>query len=464
MSGHALRSLDGRRALAALVALVAARALLYAAFGAGLVLDDWTSVGNREFLGIAEISNHDMLLSRPLAWLVFTGLYGVSGPHPLALLFFVTLANLAAVSTLYLLVRRYFMATTALMIAAAWVIVPNHNAMTVWAANAQSVVAFVLLAGGAYLLSRGHWVVPALAFAGAVLGYQLTILPAAAGAVLIGTPLMPLVGDASAPVRSLRLGQRAAILGAIGLASAWAAAHPNKPIQYFGPGFWDYVSAHFGEGLFAGPVADPLHQALQGIAVVLSVLALVAYARGERGREDGPLLVLAGGLVMGLGSLGVLLNAAELFGMTDRNYAVSSVGGVMVWVGLFQFVARRWRPAAFALAAVWCVVCLFGQVVSLRSWSRAGDDVVALLHHLDEVDADPDAALVVGPYAVRRNNVTGIVSPVAPDNALWLHRGAQRGSLRIAKVPSEFVVLDPGEVLVEWTGGENEVEPEPGRP
>lgn len=267
---------------------------------------------------------------------------------------------------------------------------------------------------------------------------------------------MPLVREASAPVRSLRLGHRAAILGAIGLASAWAAAHPNKPIQYFGPGFWDYVSAHFGEGLFAGPVADPLHQAVQGVAIALAVWALVAYARGERGREDGPLLVLAGGFVMGLGSLGVLLNAAELFGMTDRNYAVSSVGGVMVWVGLVQFLARRWRPAAFAMAAVWLAVCLVGQVVSLRSWSRAGDDVVALLDHLDEVDADPDAALVVGPYAVRRNNVVGLVSPVAPENALWLHRGERRGSLRIAKVPSEFVVQAPGEVLVTWTGPENE--------
>jgi hypothetical protein len=217
------------------------------------------------------------------------------------------------------------------------------------------------------------------------------------------------------------------------------------------------VSAHFGEGLFAGPVADPLHQALQGVAIVLAVLALVAFARGERGRDDGPLLVLAGGVVMGLGALGVLLNAAETFGMTDRNYAVSSVGGVMVWIGLFQFVARRWRPAAFTLAVVWCAVCLVGQVVSLRSWSRAGDDVVALLHHLDEVDADPDAALVVGPYAVRRNNVTGLVSPVAPDNALWLHRGGKRGSLRIAKVPAEFVAQGPDEVLVEWTGPEHEV-------
>ena len=97
-----------------------------------------------------------------------------------------------------------------------------------------------------------------------------------------------------------------------------------------------------------------------------------------------------------------------MLGFNDRLYAVSSVGAAMILGGVARFLWDR-LPAVTALVAV-ALVTLFavGQFVSLRSWSDAGGDVVALLDYLERTYPDPARTnFIVGPSTRYRNNVIG---------------------------------------------------------
>lgn len=440
-------------ALTSLSLIATLRASVYLWLGPGLILDDWTAVGNREFHGVLEIADHGRLMSRPIEWLTYTIVYGAGGTSPVALFLIVTLLNLIAVGVLLFVLRRYLSSMNAWLICSAWILVPNHNALTVWAANTQSLVAFIFLGLGAFYLSRGLRLAPAVLLALSVLGYQLTIIPALAAVVLVDTPLLRLRNGIEQPDRALSVGDRIVIAIPILAGVAWTSVEPTYPLRISGPRPWTYLSAHFGEGLFARAVPPVLYVPFILAAVIGIVFAAVLWHRGETDRDGGPGLVVAGLGVMLVGSLGVVLSGSQAFGMTDRLYAITSIGAVMIWIGiarmLYEHASMAWCLAA---AAVWGVSCVYGQWTSMSSWSQAGDDVVALMNQLDEVSPSPSAALVVGPEAIRRNNVVGIVSPHAPDNALWLHRGQVQGSLRIAKVPAEFIQNDPAEVLITWNG------------
>lgn len=436
-----------------LAALVGLRAAVYFLLGPGLILDDWTAAGNREFQGVLSIADSGRLMSRPVEWLTYTLIYGVAGSSAKWLLVLTTLLNVAAVCALFVAFRRFYSPRTSVIICAAWILVPNHNSMTAWAANTQSVVAFTLLCLGIYALSRGWATAAACCLAGAVLGYQLTIPPAVLATLFIGTRFVPLAAETPSPTQPLTLFRRAAVMAAILLGVAWTTIEPTYPLRVAGPRPWVYVSAHFGEGLFASSGAVTILALLFVVTAAGGIVtALYLYWQGDRDRERGPALVVVGLIIMASGGLGTVLSGSQAYGMTDRLYAVSSVGAVMVWVGIARILFASRRLIGGSLVAAWCICCVYGQSVSLTSWSRAGEDVPALLAYIDETVVDRDARIVVGPRAVRRNNIVGIVSPHAPDNALWLHRGRTAGSLRIAKTPDEFVVQEPGEVLLRWTG------------
>ncbi len=437
-------------ALTTLAVLVAARGMTLLVLGPGLILDDWTAVGNREFQGLLEIADQSRLHSRPIEWLTYTVVYGIGGDSPVLLLIEVTALNIAAVAALYTLLGRYWSPRTAWIICAAWILVPNHNAMAAWAANTQSVVAVTLLALGVLQLSRGSKWSAALLLTLAVLGYQLTIIPALAATILVGTTVMPLFPSATPPRTSLCVRDRVMVMASIGVGVAWTSIEPTYPLRISGPRPNVYISAHFGEGLFASSVHPLLYLGFILTALAGGTLAITMFLRGDRTREGGPTLVVTGIAIMALGSLGVVLSGSEAYGMTDRLYAITSLGAVIIWIGIARVAYALRSTLGWAIAAAWCAACLYGQAVSLNSWSQAGEDVNDLMAHLEREIRDDNAAIVVGPQAVRRNNIVGLVSPHAPDNALWLSRNQVTGSLRIAKTPDEFVLRDPSEVLVTW--------------
>ena len=384
------------------------------------------------------------LRSLPGAWLVYDVAYTIAGRHPLVLLVVGTAFSIGLVVALYAALRRYTPDRVAFAVAALWVIMPNHNSLTAWGATLQARLALLLLCLGVLAVARGRWVPAAACFAGAALSYELTVVPAIALAALL-------------PAGShLRPRDRIKIVAAVVLAELWLRLSPHYPVRTTWPNPVFVWLGHVSSGLFA-TVYPPLQLRLAlGAAVAVGVVAcLASWLRGNREMGDGPSLALSGVAVMlvGLASLpfgGGFLAIAEV-GDKDRLYAVSSIGAAMVLVGIGLWVWRRHRVLAGVAAATVVAICLVGQVVSLRSWSRAGDDGVALMNHLAEVSPEPgDTGWVVGPVRPWRNGVITLDTDSAT-HALRVHYGDGDGFVRIAGNEAEFAIEEPDTIRVPWS-------------
>ncbi len=442
-------------AAGALSALVLGRALAYAAGGVDFVLDDWSFAGYRAAHGAM---TDVFLRSRPGTWAVQTVGYGIAGEHPLVLFGLVTALFLVVTLLLHRVLLRFLAPTLALAVAAVWVVLPNHNTIALWGATMPTLVALALLLGAVLLLADGRWLPAAVLLAASVLTYELFVpLCLVAPFLVPGRPLL------DPPGHAVRLVHRFAAAGAPLLASAYVAARPlyHRTVRLPDPVvFW---SGHFGSGLFAS--ADPpavLRLAVAAAVAVAVVVCLVAWARGARGRGDGPALVVAGLVVMAVSAWVGLTLPLGAFGQNDRLYASSSIGAALVVVGVFRYAWRRTagtdpahqvaRVGVYGAVGALLALCLVGQWTSLRSWLRAGDDAVAVVAYVRaHADGDPGAShVVIGPERIYRNAVIGIQG----EDAKWVFRltfgDDAPGSLRVADTPADFVARTDDEVLVEW--------------
>ena len=438
------RSAVSLRAVAALVALVALRGLVYVVRGPQLILDDWSILAAVELHGVGEAAP-TLQWGRPVAWLVDTVLYGAVGPHPLVLFLVVTALNAGAAVLLYLVLGRFFRSTTALLVAGVWVLAANHNTLTVWTATAPTVVALLLLLGGILALTNGRWVVAGVCLALSVLSYELTA-PAALAAVV----LLP-------SARPLGLKPRAVMAALVVLATGWVALDPLTDPRWDAPGLPLVWRALFSDGLL-GTAEGPtrLVHYLGDLVLVGVVAAIAAWLAGRRDREDGPALVLWGLAAIALGSLAVLNLGLgqEGIGMQDRLLAVSSIGAAMVLVGVLQLVWHHLRVAAVVAGAVLLVVLAAGQFVSLRAWARAGEDAIALQRFVAAI-ADPSAEtpvdVTVGPGTREHNGVIAISEGTGSAAASYLLRfGEGAGRLRMVDTTAELVAVTPGERVLDW--------------
>jgi hypothetical protein len=144
-------------------AIVLVRAGLYAASGAGLILDDWSIVVNGGLARLWQDPNTTFTLSRPGAWVLLTVVNGGIGAHPLGLLAVVTLLQLTAAWLLYRVALRWVTPAVALGVTVLWLVMANHSSLTVWGPIIPALVALCLLLGGVLALGSGRWV-PATAF------------------------------------------------------------------------------------------------------------------------------------------------------------------------------------------------------------------------------------------------------------------------------------------------------------
>ncbi|MBL8779222.1 MAG: hypothetical protein JNK12_25085 [Acidimicrobiales bacterium] len=432
------------RAVAALLGLVALRGLVYVALGPQLILDDWSILAAIEVNGVGEAAP-TLQWGRPVAWLVDTVLYGAVGPHPLVLFAVITALNAGAAVLLYLVLGRFFRSQTALLVAGVWVLAANHNTLTVWSATAPTVVALLLLLGGILALTNGRWVVAGACLALSVLSYELTAPAALAAVVLLPSS------------RPLGWQPRAVMGGLVVLATGWVALDPLTDPRWDVPGLALVWRALFSDGLLgtAGGPTRLVHY-LGDLVLVGVVVAIVAWLVGRRDREDGPVLVLWGLLVIALGSLAILNLGLgqEGIGMQDRLLAVSSIGAAMVLVGVLQLVWQHLRAAAVVAGVALVVVLAAGQFVSLRSWARAGEDALAVQRFVAAVaDPSPDRPVdvVVGAETREHNGVIGISEGSGSAAASYLLRfGEGSGRLRLVATPAEMVAVSPGERVLDW--------------
>ena len=147
------RAVDRRTALA-LALLVVVLAVPYLLRGPKLFLDDWWVLRNRHFSGVLGAAGHQQAVSRPGAWLVFTGAFGLIGRHPVPLYVLQTALNAAIAASLFLVLRRFVTWGLATAVVVVRALLPNHSAMDHWASTLAIVVALLLLLVGAVLLIR----------------------------------------------------------------------------------------------------------------------------------------------------------------------------------------------------------------------------------------------------------------------------------------------------------------------
>lgn len=456
-----------RPAFAVLSLLVVARAALYAWHGVNFVLDDWSLEYQRASAGTwsSVPTGQDLVHARPGAWLTFTLLHGIVGPHPLVQFAVLTAINVALVLVLYLVFARFLDRAMALLVTAIWVLLPIHQSMTVWSGTSQIAVGALLLALGVLAFTHGRWLPAGLAFAASILCYELSIPAAFAATLLVATPLVPLRPSAAPPVRPITIWSRAATLAFVAAATAWSRAHPVYPLDLRMPSPATLWSGHFGLGLF-GDLDTPDRLVMLAGALVAAgvVVCLVWWLAGDRDRDAGPSLVLAGAGVFALGLTVAFTATTGVLGFNDRLYALSSIGAAMMLGGLGVFLWRRIPMITAGLAGVALLVALTGQFLSLQSWSQAGGDVVALLDYIETTYPDPaNTNFIVGPTPKYRNNVIGASSPYGgADSAYRLtfpDAGGPcepapapcTGSLVIANSTEEFVPTERGETLIDWS-------------
>ena len=245
---------------AALAALVAGRALVYAAMGPRLILDDWLLVYRHQQLGLLHTVPEFTRTELPVKWVWLTALFGLADGHPLVLFALVTLVNLAAALALYYVLGRFFSAPVPVLVAGLWVLTANHSALTVWAAATQGVVSLTLCCLGVLLVSKGRWLAALPALAASMLAYEFTIPICFAAAVLVGGPLARPRPDAPV-VRPLRPWHRIVLVAGLGLVVWWIAEHPKYPVAWQPPSAWDTWAAHVSSGLLATEGAPSLLRA-----------------------------------------------------------------------------------------------------------------------------------------------------------------------------------------------------------
>lgn len=456
-----------RPAFLVLTSLVLGRAAVYAFQGVNFILDDWSL----EYLRAAEgawssvPTGQDLVNARPGAWLTFTLLHGIVGPHPLIQFAVLTAINLALVLVLYSVLARFVDRSMALLVTAIWVLLPTHQSMTVWSGTSQVAVGVLVFVLGLWAFTQGRWVLAGLGFAASILCYELSVPAAFAATVLVATPLVPLRTDATPPRRPITLLTRGGTLVFVGLATAWSRAHPVYELELRMPSPATLWSGHFGFGLFGSlETPDRLVMLAGGLFAAGIAVCLIWWLAGDRGRNEGPSVAIAGAAVFLLGLTVSFTATTGVLGFNDRLYALSSIGAAMMVAGLGTFLWRRVPVVTLGLGVLLFAVVLVGQFVSLRSWSYAGGDVVALLNHIERTYPDPENTnFIVGPTPKYRNNVMGAVSPYGGADAAFRLTFPDAGppcqpvpapcqaSLTIANSTEEFVPTDRGETLIDWT-------------
>lgn len=420
--------LDRNSRVAALLGAISVlRALPYLVSGSGLLLSDWSRVASAQFDGLENVSYPAERLVHPLASLVFTGLYGVIGAHPVLYVIVLTALATGTAVALFHLLARFVDRPTAFAVAGVWALLPTQVALAYWAASAAVGVGLVLLLVGVDLLDQGRWVGALVLLLEAGLCTEL-VVPVAFVAVL------------TLPRGESGVDRRARTTMAVSLAAlaAWILWHPTRSMlgSVVRPGtLW---SAHFGLGV------APNHTigiALYCAAAAGVSLGLWRWWRGQRSAGSGPWLVAVGTVVLALGVVPILRDETLApRGMSGRAYAVSSIGAALIWVGIAKLVTNA-RPAWLALVAgAFALVLLCSVAVAGRAWSRAAQDAVAVLDHVDERTATTakPMAIVVGPSPPNRDGVTGLAGRTNSEGAWALRTGGRAGSLLVSNDQAEF--------------------------
>jgi len=424
-----------RRALVALAVLVLALAVPYAFMGPGFIVDDWRFLARGELGGPFSAPPPWMLLRRPGSWVVVGLLHGLIGAHPLTIFMVQTLLNVAVVSALYLVARRFVSPPVAVALAGVWAILPNHTTLSYWPATANATLALLLLIVGVGLLDARRWTGAGVVLVASALCYEATILP---GVVAI----LAVPGFR----HRLRIRPTLALLVALAVTASWMALHPTYPLDQPLASPHPIWPAHFGAGIATSNLAGRLLSVL-----ALAGLALLAWRLLRRTTRLGEneWLVIVGLVLIPLGVAAFAKRHFDVIGIADRAYTVSAVGAAMVWVGLAATARAYSRRLAAGAGALFVLLVMPANLDRQRAYSRAGADALALVAYVQHRYGDDIPAVVVGPTPRRFDGVPGTLGVYHASRLLQFHVGSESVEMRVSTSAEEFYSI-PADRRVTW--------------
>jgi hypothetical protein len=386
--------------------------------GPGFILDDWYLVGRTAVEGAGGVVGSDLVVSRPGSFLVYVTSFGVAGDDPrtvhAAQMLWMVLAAVLAVT----LLRRFVVPHAAAAVVALWLVLPNHLSLETWGSALVADASLVFLLGAALLLSSARltsWRIACACVLAALscLTYEASIAPAAAAFIVV--PCLVHRRFRWAP----------AIAGAATLSSVllWQLTHWHsvKSVQRDPAALTQSVAAHFGWGIVPrGPLASlAVCAALVGTVVVVARL-VTKDRRSHTGAAEW--LVVAGWVVVLLGTVPFSLYYYAPLGAGDRVTYVSGLGGAMVWVGLLWCVGRHRRVLAVAAALLLAVAATVVRFERMEVWRTAAADAQRIVEAVQAVD--PSCEMVVlGPEPIQRENVAAFLDQSNVDGMVTSVRG-----------------------------------------
>lgn len=380
--------------------------------GPGFVLDDWFTLRNAAFDGAWSSAGVAQQTARPGAAALYALMFGVIGPRPLAALALLALIGAATAGLLVVLLRSFFPETIAVGAAVLWVVLPNHVSLEVWASTVNIAASVLLTVAAGVVMLRWdiRWLAVPLLVA-AALCYE-AVIPAAAALVVVGPWRArgridwPLVGASGA-----------ALLGVgLWIMSHW---HPAKHVSSTTADLTQAVAAHLGWGIAPEGVLASLILVvgLLGLVLALGRLALPSW-RDSTGPAERA--VLAGVVVIVLGTVPFVRYTYAPLGAGDRFNFVSSIGGALVWAGILSMAWVRRRAVFVVVVALLFLGALVARGQRSVLWHRAAHDAVAIQQAVVSSIPAPEGTVAIGPEPIQQQNVAAYLDQSNVSAALQL--------------------------------------------
>ncbi len=409
--------------------------LPYAVLGSGFVLDDWFALRNAHFDGALAAAGHEQWLARPGQGLVYFLTFGLIGEHPLV--FYVVQVVLSAVAAvlLYRVLRRLIEPGLSLVVAALWLVIPNHASLVLWPSAVGILVALVLALMGALALTTPQPTFATELGATLLLTASMLCYEATAPAAAVAALALPWIVH-----RSWRWRGALMVWAGLGLAGVWMLVniHPAKAAVHVAGDFSQMLPAHFGWGVAPEPV-PALVVYLLGLTGLGAVLVR-ALGMGGRDREFN-WLVLAGLALIVLGTVPFIRYFYAPLGAGDRVNVVAGVGTALCWCGLGQLAWRLRRPVAATATAVVLGSMIVAGIEGNQAWHDAGKSARRILAALPS--RPPDGTIVVGPRRVTRRNVGGFLDRSNIESAVQLRFDDRSATARLSGDEHEFDTVPP---------------------
>jgi hypothetical protein len=372
--------------------------------GAGYVLDDWFTLGNAKADGIWGTPGHLIFVNRPGAGLLYSLVFGVFGGHPAVGLAVLTLLSAATAALLFVLCRRFVSLPVAAVIAALWVLLPNHTSLEYWQSCTPLAAATLLTLGAALCVARkdstGRQTIAAAALVTAgSLTYE-AVFPIGAAVVVF----LPWLAGARWRWRDAVMRGGLMIPAAVYLIlfrSTQKSISQVASLQRAAP-------THFGWGVV--PPGKGATVVLIVALVAIAVAALKLLLPGFRADTGlGERLVVIGLGVIALGAIPFTFYFYEPLGAGDRFTLVSSIGGAMAWTGI-GVMLWRWRAVVIPAAAVLLVMAMAARAQRVEQWTTAGADSQRVAHAITtRFPTPPGHEIVLGPSPVQESNIAALL-------------------------------------------------------